>query len=101
MAIEVCEDISNHVIVDRAPRVPTAYADAFEPAQWAKVRMASYLKLFIYRYLSSIPFYYGTCEDCCPKSPLLNPEAALAGDFLRDNFTKQTHPAACPTGPLS
>ncbi len=30
MAIEVCVDISNHMIADRALRVPTTYADAFE-----------------------------------------------------------------------
>ena len=30
MAIEVCADISNHVIADRGLRVPTTYADAFE-----------------------------------------------------------------------
>lgn len=60
MAIEVCVDISNHVIADRALRVPTTYADAFEvlmegglldaTLRDAMIRMSQFRNVLVHQY---------------------------------------------------
>lgn len=65
LAIEVCVDIANHVIADRALRVPATYAEAFEvlgeagllaaPLCDAMVRMARFRNILVHEYAEIDP----------------------------------------------
>lgn len=65
LAIEVCVDIANHVIADRALRVPTTYAEAFEvlgeagllkaPLRDAMVRIARFRNILVHEYAEIDP----------------------------------------------
>ena len=60
MAIEVCVDVANHVIADRALRVPATYAEVFEvlgesgllgaAERSAMVRMAKFRNVVVHDY---------------------------------------------------
>lgn len=60
MAIEVCVDIANHIIADRALRIPTTYAEAFEilgeagllnsTQRDAMVRMSNFRNVIVHDY---------------------------------------------------
>jgi len=65
IAVEVCVDIATHVIADRALKVPTTYADAFdiladagllEPAlRDAMIRMTQVRNILVHQYAAVDP----------------------------------------------